>query len=112
MSTNEFHRRFAHDPLIGPTVQRLRGMRTRRKATVAHAVVRAISGQLIQAVPLACAFLNFSRDVFGGTFDLALRFERIFIGCSSGLSHRQPGSDTAIVPFMSNLAGFRRHQNG
>ena len=47
--TSEFHRRFAHDPLIGPTVQRLRGMRTRRKATVAHAVVRAISGQLIQA---------------------------------------------------------------
>ena len=47
--TTEFHRRFAHDPLIGPTVQRLRGMRTRRKATVTHAVIRAISGQLIQA---------------------------------------------------------------
>jgi 3-methyladenine DNA glycosylase/8-oxoguanine DNA glycosylase len=47
--TTEFHRRFAHDPLIGPTVRRLRGMRTRRKATVTHAVVRAISGQLIQA---------------------------------------------------------------
>ena len=47
--TTEFHRRFAHDPLIGPTVLRLRGMRTRRKATVTHAVVRAISGQLIQA---------------------------------------------------------------
>ncbi len=41
--------RFAHDPLIGPTVRQLRGMRTRRKATVTHAVVRAISGQLIQA---------------------------------------------------------------
>lgn len=47
--TSEFHRRFAHDPLLGPTVRRLRGLRTRRKATVAHAVVRAISGQLIQA---------------------------------------------------------------
>jgi 3-methyladenine DNA glycosylase/8-oxoguanine DNA glycosylase len=47
--TTDFHRRFSHDPLIGPTVQRLRGMRTRRKATVTHAVVRAISGQLIQA---------------------------------------------------------------
>jgi hypothetical protein len=32
--TSEFHRRFGHDPLIGPTVRRLRGMRTRRKATV------------------------------------------------------------------------------
>jgi len=47
--TTEFHRRFAHDPLIGQTVRRLRGMRTRRKATVTHAVLRAISGQLIQA---------------------------------------------------------------
>jgi 3-methyladenine DNA glycosylase/8-oxoguanine DNA glycosylase len=47
--TTEFHRRFAHDPLVGPSVQRLRGMRTRRKATVTHAVVRAVSGQLIQA---------------------------------------------------------------
>ena len=47
--TSEFHRRHARDPLIGPTVQRLRGMRTRRKATVTHAVIRAVSGQLIQA---------------------------------------------------------------
>jgi AraC family transcriptional regulator, regulatory protein of adaptative response / DNA-3-methyladenine glycosylase II len=47
--TSEFHRRYAHDPLIGPGVQRLRGMRTRRKATVTHAVIRAVSGQLIQA---------------------------------------------------------------
>jgi 3-methyladenine DNA glycosylase/8-oxoguanine DNA glycosylase len=47
--TSEFHRRHARDPLIGPTVQRLRGMRTRRKATVTHAAIRAVSGQLIQA---------------------------------------------------------------
>ena len=47
--TSEFHRRHAHDPLIGPTVRRLRGMRTRRKATVTHAAIRAVSGQLIQA---------------------------------------------------------------
>ena len=47
--TSEFHRRYAHDPLLGPTVRRLRGMRTRRKATVTHAVVRAVCGQLIQA---------------------------------------------------------------
>jgi DNA-3-methyladenine glycosylase II len=47
--TSEFHRRFAHDPLIGPSVQHLRGMRTRRKATVTHAVIRAVCGQLIQA---------------------------------------------------------------
>ena len=47
--TTEFHRRFAHDPLLGPSVRRLRGMRTRRKPTVTHAVIRAICGQLIQA---------------------------------------------------------------
>jgi 3-methyladenine DNA glycosylase/8-oxoguanine DNA glycosylase len=47
--TSEFHRRYARDPLIGPAVQRLRGLRPRRKATVTHAVIRAISGQLIQA---------------------------------------------------------------
>ena len=40
---------FARDPLLGPTVQRLRGMRPRRKATVTHAAIRAVSGQLIQA---------------------------------------------------------------
>jgi 3-methyladenine DNA glycosylase/8-oxoguanine DNA glycosylase len=47
--TSEFHRLYAHDPLIGPAVRRLRGMRTRRKATVTHAVIRAVCGQLIQA---------------------------------------------------------------
>ncbi len=47
--TSEFHRLFARDPLLGPTVRHLRGMRTRRKATVTHAVVRAVCGQLIQA---------------------------------------------------------------
>jgi 3-methyladenine DNA glycosylase/8-oxoguanine DNA glycosylase len=47
--TGEFHRRYARDPLIGPAVLRLRGMRTRRKATVTHAVIRGVSGQLIQA---------------------------------------------------------------
>ena len=47
--TAEFHRLHARDPLIGPAVQRFRGMRTRRKATVTHAVVRGVCGQLIQA---------------------------------------------------------------
>jgi 3-methyladenine DNA glycosylase/8-oxoguanine DNA glycosylase len=47
--TSEFHRRFAHDPLLGPSVRRLRGMRPRRRPTVTHAVIRAVCGQLIQA---------------------------------------------------------------
>ncbi len=47
--TSEFHRRFAHDPLLGPSVRGLRGLRPRRRATVTHAVIRAVCGQLIQA---------------------------------------------------------------
>jgi len=47
--TSEFHRRFGRDPLLGPSVQALRGMRPRRTATVAHAVLRAVCGQLIQS---------------------------------------------------------------
>ena len=47
--TSEFHRRFSKDPLIGPATRALRGLRPRRKATVAHATLRAICGQLIQS---------------------------------------------------------------
>lgn len=47
--TTDFHRRFARDPLVGPTVRRLRGLRPLRKATVSHAVLKAVCGQLIQA---------------------------------------------------------------
>jgi 3-methyladenine DNA glycosylase/8-oxoguanine DNA glycosylase len=45
----EFLRRFARDPLIGETTTRLRGLRPVRTATVAHALLRAVAGQLIQA---------------------------------------------------------------
>ena len=47
--TAGFHRRFAHDPLLGPSVRTLRGMRPRRTATVAHAALKAVCGQLIQS---------------------------------------------------------------
>lgn len=47
--TGEFHRRYAHDPLLGPSARRLRGMRPRRRSTVTHAAIRAVCGQLIQA---------------------------------------------------------------
>jgi 3-methyladenine DNA glycosylase/8-oxoguanine DNA glycosylase len=47
--TSEFHRRFSRDPLLGPATRALRGLRPRRKATVAHATLRAICGQLIQS---------------------------------------------------------------
>jgi DNA-3-methyladenine glycosylase II len=47
--TTGFHRAFASDPLLGASVRHLHGLRPPRKATVTHAVVRAVCGQLIQA---------------------------------------------------------------
>src|SRR5262249_54416935 len=45
----EFVRRFATDPLLGEPIRRLRGLRPLRTATVAHALLRAVAGQLILA---------------------------------------------------------------
>jgi 3-methyladenine DNA glycosylase/8-oxoguanine DNA glycosylase len=47
--TTEFVRRFRRDPLLGPTVLALPGLRPPRLPTVAQAVVRAFCGQLIEA---------------------------------------------------------------
>lgn len=47
--TAEFHRRFARDPLLGPAARALVGWRPTRLATVAHAALRAICGQLIES---------------------------------------------------------------
>jgi 3-methyladenine DNA glycosylase/8-oxoguanine DNA glycosylase len=44
-----FLRRFEHDPLIGEATRRLRGLRPLRTATVTHALLKAVCGQLIQA---------------------------------------------------------------
>ena len=46
---SEFLRRFARDPMIGEATRRLRGLRPVRTATVAHALLRAVAGQLIVA---------------------------------------------------------------
>jgi 3-methyladenine DNA glycosylase/8-oxoguanine DNA glycosylase len=47
--TAEFHRRFGRDPLLGSTVRAFVGYRPLRLATVTHATMRAICGQLIDA---------------------------------------------------------------
>ncbi|MEX2211935.1 MAG: hypothetical protein WD689_09280 [Gaiellaceae bacterium] len=44
-----FLRRFERDPLLGETTRRLRGLRQSRVATVAHALLRAFCGQLIES---------------------------------------------------------------
>jgi 3-methyladenine DNA glycosylase/8-oxoguanine DNA glycosylase len=41
--------RYSRDPLLGRTVRHLRGLRPLRLATVAHALLRALCGQLITA---------------------------------------------------------------
>src|SRR5947208_13393924 len=46
---SDFLRRFATDPLLGEPIRRLRGLRPLRTATVAHALLRAVAGQLILA---------------------------------------------------------------
>src|SRR5262249_4336281 len=43
----EFLRRFAQDPMIGEATRRFRGLRVLRVASVAHALVRAFCGPLI-----------------------------------------------------------------
>ena len=45
----EFQRLFRHDPLLAEPIRRLRGLRPLRVATVAHALLNAVCGQLIAA---------------------------------------------------------------
>jgi 3-methyladenine DNA glycosylase/8-oxoguanine DNA glycosylase len=47
--TTGFHLRFDRDPLLGASARALRGYRPLRLATVAHATLRAMCGQLIEA---------------------------------------------------------------
>lgn len=47
--TSGFHRRFDRDPLLGTTARALAGYRPLRLATVSHAALRAMCGQLIEA---------------------------------------------------------------
>ena len=46
---SEFLRRFANDPVLGPLLRAHRGLRPLRVATVTHALLKAVCGQLIQA---------------------------------------------------------------
>ncbi len=46
---SEFLRRFGNDPLLGPSVRRLRGLKPVRLPTVAHSLLRALCGQLIDS---------------------------------------------------------------
>ena len=45
---SDFLRRFAQDPLLAEPIRRCRGLRPLRVATVTHALLKAVCGQLIQ----------------------------------------------------------------
>ena len=47
--TTEFASRFRHDPLLGPSLRHLHGLRPLRTPTVARALLRAVCGQLIDS---------------------------------------------------------------
>ena len=96
--TSEFQRRFTRDPLLGPSVRILRGLRPRRKATVAHATLRAVCGQLIQssraleierAVIRACGDDPPTRDALARLSPAAL--------CGCGLAASRAATLTRLV---------------
>lgn len=66
----EFLRRFAQDPLIGPTTQRFQGLRQARVGTVAQTLLRALCGQLIEARrarEIECAIVRAAEPRVEGT---------------------------------------------
>ncbi len=71
--TTEFARRFRNDPLLGPSVRHLHGLRPLRLPTVAQALLHAICGQLIQAN----AALALERRIMRAIGDLAPTRESI-----------------------------------
>ena len=64
--TSEFHARFSRDPLLGPAARALVGYRPLRTATVAHAVLRAFCGQLIESRRARALERRIARAADGG----------------------------------------------
>lgn len=107
--TSEFHARFGRDPLLGPAARALVGYRPLRLATVAHAVVRALSGQLIEArrarsieraVTRACGDAVVSRDALRRLSPVELR--------RTGLAQHR-ATTLARLAATIDLEGLRRH---
>jgi 3-methyladenine DNA glycosylase/8-oxoguanine DNA glycosylase len=79
---SEFVSRYRRDPLVGPSIRHLHGLRPLRRATVALAVLRAMCGQLIEArralaieraILRACAEPAPTREVLGAYSPAQLR---------------------------------------
>lgn len=63
--TAGFHQRFARDPLLGAASRALVGYRPLRLATVTHAMLRAMCGQLIEASRAAAIERSILRQLGG-----------------------------------------------
>jgi 3-methyladenine DNA glycosylase/8-oxoguanine DNA glycosylase len=99
--TSEFHRRFARDPLLGASARALVGYRPLRLATVAHAVLRALCGQLIEssrARAIERAILRAAGSPAPTASELG-RFAPAQL-CRSGLA---PGRATALIRLCRTL---------
>ncbi len=80
--TTEFASRFRHDPLLGPSLRHLHGLRPLRTPTVARALLRAVCGQLIDsrraraielAIVRACGEPAPTRESIGALSPVQLR---------------------------------------
>jgi AraC family transcriptional regulator, regulatory protein of adaptative response / DNA-3-methyladenine glycosylase II len=79
----EFLRRFRDDPLVGPAIRAHPGRRPLRTATVTHALLKAVCGQLIQARAARLLEAKLLRRLCGGHEGLRLPPGR---GTFAGLS--------------------------
>ena len=107
--TTEFHPRFARDPLLGAAARALVGYRPLRLATVTHAVLRALCGQLIEA--------RRARAIERSILRLR-RSRRLARGASAALPRRPPpqrarpascDGPRAARPHARPRAAARRH---
>ncbi|MEW6582484.1 MAG: hypothetical protein AB1416_06965 [Actinomycetota bacterium] len=76
-----FLARVADDPLLGPAVRRHRGMRPLRLGSVAHALLRGVTGQLVRVVDARRAEAQAARQVARGHAGLHLAVTAAELRC-------------------------------
>ena len=104
---SEFLRRFGRDPLLGRTLSEFRGLRPVRVGSVAHALLRAVCGQLIQARHARAIERRIVRAATESAFGLHLPPRRDALArfspaelCAKGLSARKAAT---LVRLCSSL---------
>jgi DNA-3-methyladenine glycosylase II len=108
-----FLERFADDPLLGEAVKRLRGLRPLRTATVTHALLKAVCGQLIQAKAARLLEARLLRRACRPHEDLRLPPTRVTFGRLSPAELARDGlvarKATALVRLSRELDVERLH---